>query len=271
MEIHVNGETANTLDLVRALPIQILEPGMHKVLQDGPTYRRGFLDWGVFHVEQSFVPVWRRYRRALKQRNQLLRSGGADRELSVWEPELAESGTQLDAFRQRHLESILPAVRLRTAALLQEEGVWTFELHRGWAAEESLAEVLSRHRDRDRRMGMTVDGPHRAELRIRAGDHSARNRISRGQQKLLIAALLLAQCEHVHQATGVPPILLVDDFGAELADHYQQSLYAQLTAYPGQTFVTGFEPNPRIPGMGQSAMFHVERGEIRPVQGHSPG
>jgi len=264
-DIHVNSEAANTLDLVRSLPIQILEPGMHKVLQDGPTYRRGFLDWGVFHVEQSFIPIWRRYRRALKQRNQVLRQGGSDHELSIWEPELAETGSVLNAFRQTHLDSILPYVNQRTTELLQEEGTWAFELHRGWGAEDGLAQVLAKHRDRDRRMGMTIDGPHRAELRIRAGDHSARNRISRGQQKLLIAALLLAQCEHVHRTTGVPPVLLVDDFGAELADHYQQSLFAQLEAYPGQKFVTGFEPNLKIPGIGQSAMFHVERGRIRPA------
>lgn len=262
-EIRLNGETASTLQLIQTLPVQILEPGMHRVLQDGPTYRRGFLDWGVFHVEHRFMPIWRRYRRALRQRNQTLRQNGPDRELAAWEPELAETGTQLTLFRQQHLQSILPSVQERTLAMLEVEGAWHFDLHPGWSGEGGLADALARHRDRDRRMGATLDGPHRAELRIHAGDHAIRNRISRGQQKLLIAALLLAQCEQIHGVTGVPPVLLVDDFGAELADRYQQTLLTQLSEYPGQVLATAFEANPSLQGQQEAAVFHVERGDIR--------
>jgi DNA replication and repair protein RecF len=260
-EIRINSDTASTLDLIRRFPVQILEPGMHKVLQDGPTYRRSFLDWGVFHVEPSFMVAWSRYRRALRQRNQLLREQGSDRELAVWEPELAETGTLIHGFRQQHLAKIQPDIQQRIQTLLNE-GEWAFDLHSGWNTEYSLAEALAKHRDRDRRMGTTLDGPHRAELRIRAGDHAIKNRISRGQQKLLIAALLLAQCLEIYRELQVPPVLLVDDFGAELADQFQAALLDALQQYPGQVFVTAFERSGALQREMDASMFHVEHGTV---------
>lgn len=258
----IDGREANGLDLLDAMPVQILEPGTHRILQDGPSYRRSFLDWGVFHVEPSFLPTWRRYRRALRQRNQALRSGGRERELAVWEPELTEAGGVLTALRQQHLAQIAPAVTQRLERLL-DEGHWHFELQTGWPRDQSLAEALARGRTGDRRLGMTQAGPHRAELRIRAGDHAIKHRISRGQQKLLIAALLLAQSEAVAASTGRHPILLIDDFGAELAERYQAALLQELLGYGGQVIATAFEPSPPLRGI-EASMFHVERGVLVP-------
>ncbi len=261
-DIRLNGATGSTLDLLRALPVQILEPGMHRVLQEGPTYRRSFLDWGVFHVEPRFLGLWRRYRRALKQRNQVLRQQGSDRDLSVWEPELAETGEALHTFRAIHLEKLRPAAEALTDRLL-DEGRWTFELQPGWSTEDGLAAALAKGRERDRRMGLTHEGPHRAELRIKAGARAIKGRISRGQQKLLIAALLLAQCREILQQTAVPPLLLIDDFPAELAREFQASLMEAVSAYPGQVFITAFEPTEALHVGLDAAMFHVERGQVR--------
>jgi DNA replication and repair protein RecF len=261
--IRINGEVAGTLELLRSLPVQVLEPGMHRVLQEGPTYRRSFLDWGVFHVEPQFLECWRRYRRALRQRNHLLRQQGGPRELAVWEPELAETGEALHGFRRQHLDRLRPMAESLAARFL-DEGDWSFELTPGWPADKGLAEALAEGRDRDRRLGSTHDGPHRAELRIRAGARSARSRISRGQQKLLIAALLLAQCEQIRAVSGIAPVLLVDDFPAELAQGFQAHLIEALLAYPGQVFITAFEPTVALHPELNGAMFHVERGHVTP-------
>lgn len=260
-EVRIDGQAATSLELLRTFPVQILEPGMHKVLQEGPTYRRSFLDWGVFHVEPQFMSLWRRYRRALRQRNQLLRGAADDRELAAWEPELAEAGEALDGLRRGHLDSIRAAVASRVGELLGE-GEWSFELHSGWPRGLGLREALAKQRTTDRRMALTQQGPHRAELRIRANGRAAKNRISRGQQKLLIAALLLAQCEEIGSRSGRSPVLLVDDFAAELADAYQTPLLAALRAYPGQVFVTAFERGGVLAQDIDCAMFHVERGAL---------
>lgn len=263
-DVRIDSQVAKALDLLRLFPVQILEPGMHRVLQEGPTYRRSFLDWGVFHVEPSFMPVWRRYRRGLRQRNQALRQNASDRELAVWEPELADAGLALDALRRTHLERIQPAVERYVRELL-DEGDWQFDLQPGWPRAAGLREALVQQRGNDRRLGTTSPGPHRAELRIRAGGHAIKHRISRGQQKLLIAALLLAQCEEIGRSTRRYPVLLIDDFGAELAERYQAALLNALRRYPGQVFVTAFERAGVLSEPLDAAMFHVERGVVRPV------
>ena len=261
-QLRLDGREATGLDLLGAMIVQVLEPGMHRVLQEGPTYRRSFLDWGVFHVEPSFMSAWRRYRRALRQRNQVLRHGGGDRDLAAWEPELAESGETLTTLRHRHLSAVAPAVARRLERLL-DEGAWQFDLQPGWPRGQPLAEVLARSRAADRRLGITQAGPHRAELRIRAGEHAIKHRISRGQQKLLIAAMLLAQSEAVATATGQHPILLVDDFGAELAERFQSALLHELEHYPGQVIATAFERSGVLMRASDVSMFHVERGILR--------
>ncbi|WP_051362227.1 DNA replication/repair protein RecF [Solimonas soli] len=258
VQARIDGKPAVASELLRLAPAQILEPGMHKILLDGPTYRRSFIDWGVFHVEHVFLDAWRRYRRALRQRNQLLRQQRSEREIAAWEPELAESGDVIHRLRLAHLQRIAPRARQRIQALLAE-GEWEFELHPGWPAQSSLREVLAQQRKRDLQFATTMNGPHRAELKIRAGERSVRNRISRGQQKLLLAALLLSQCEEIHAQAGVAPILLVDDFTAELAVHYQRAFLGELQAYAGQVFITAFELN-EVLQRAAPAVFHVEHG-----------
>ncbi|HET8881507.1 MAG TPA: DNA replication and repair protein RecF [Solimonas sp.] len=249
-----------SLELLQQCPTQILEPGMHRVVLEGPTYRRSFIDWGVFHVEHSFIDVWRRYRRALKQRNQLLRLRRSEDEVAAWEPELAESGEVLDVLRREHLQSIAPSVNSWIQTFLGE-GRWTFDLASGWKADMGLREALKQQRGRDMELGATTVGPHRAELKIRADERTVRNRISRGQQKLLLAAMLLSQCDQIGRVRGAWPIILLDDFTAELAPRYQDRLIAALLDYPGQSFVTAFEALPKLAAAG--AMFHVEHGKVR--------
>jgi DNA replication and repair protein RecF len=249
------------LELVRALPIQILEPGMHRLLQDGPSYRRSFLDWGVFHVEHDFYPTWRRFHRALRQRNQALRTGGESAAIRAWEGELVDSSLRIQALRQAHLD----AIRQRFGILVRDLlGIsdWTLDLHPGWSREHGYAESLTAQLARDRRMGTTVEGAHRAELRIRLDAHNARNRVSRGQQKLLVAALLIAQAELIRTQRGVAPLLLVDDFGAELATEFQRRFLGALQSYPGQLFITSFELGDGLASVRDAALFHVEQGTV---------
>jgi DNA replication and repair protein RecF len=261
LQIRRDGSSASVLDLVQQLPVQILDPGLHRVLQEGPTYRRSFLDWGVFHVEPLFLPTWSRYRRALRQRNHALRSGRAETEVAAWEPELAQSGEAVQAFRLKHLAGIQQLVSDYLRVLLGE-GEWSFELSSGWSRTQSLAEALEAHRAQDLRNGVTQLGPHRAELRIRVGTHAAKNRISRGQQKLLISALVLAQCRQIGEQTRRWPIVLVDDFGAELAEQYQCALMDVLSDYRGQLFVTAFEDAGAFSRVADKGMFHVEHGRL---------
>src|SRR3546814_16144087 len=156
IQMRRDGGSVNSLELLRLCPTQILEPGMHRVVLDGPTYRRSFVDWGVFHVEHSFMSLWKRYRRALKQRNHLLRSRRGEREIAAWESELAETGEALNVLRRDHLQSIAGRVNLWIQTFL-DEGQWSFNLAPGWKADISLREAIAQHRTRARENRRAAD------------------------------------------------------------------------------------------------------------------
>lgn len=247
-------------ELSRRFPIQLLEPGLHRLLEEGPAYRRRFLDWGVFHVEHKFFPAWQRYQRALRQRNRALKNGSGD--ARAFEPELAAAGELVQSLRAESIAALKAPLATRVAQLLGPVD-WSLELLPGWNPELGLARSLEEHRLRDQRYGQTVEGPHRAELRLRLNGAKARHRVSRGQQKMLIAALVMAQCDEVLRCTGTSPILLVDDLVAELGQAYQQALVGALSDYKGQSFVTALERSAVIDDLAAGEMFHVEQGTVK--------
>lgn len=264
IELRLNEQrNARVADVVKAAPLQLIDPLAHRLLDEGPAYRRSFVDWGVFHVEHDFLEIWRRYQRALKQRNSALRDELDDRAVQVWNEELASMATQLDARRQAHVSATAARLAVWTEQLLGTDQV-RCEWQRGWPEGEDYRELLERNLEQHRRMNTTVQGPHRAELKISFADTKAKGRVSRGQQKMLIAAMVLAQAELL-AGEGVPtPILLLDDFASELAPEFQSRLAAGLASYPGQKFITAFEIPPGF-ASHEAGLFHVEHGTIRPL------
>ena len=223
---------ARLADVVRLLPIQLIDPNSHRLLDDGPTYRRSFVDWGVFHVEHGFIDLWRRYQRALRQRNSALKESLDDRAVEAWTDEIVASGEALAEMRQRHVGAASNGLSAWTQRLMDSRDA-ICEWHRGWPEGQTLREMLGRNLRQHRQVGSTVQGPHRAELRIRFNRMSAKGRISRGQQKLLVAAMVLAQAELLIAAGGPVPVLLLDDFASELSQEFQARLAGALVGQEG--------------------------------------
>lgn len=261
MRIRLDGQDIQRLaPLTSVLPVQILHPNSHKLLEDGPQFRRRFLDWGVFHVEPRFLEHWQRYQKALRQRNAALRHGQA---VSAWETELAESGTALTALRQHYVALLEPLVLEIAGALLDVSGL-SLRFSQGWNAEQELGASLAQHRSRDQERGFTSTGPHRADLKIKLEGVSAADRVSRGQQKLLVCALVCAQTALFQRRTGRRPVILVDDLPAELDADRRRRLVAELQRLAAQVFVTAIEPD-LVPFEQSCRMFHVEHGDVREV------
>lgn len=265
LKIRADQADTTVQDLVRRFPVQVLEPDSHRLLEDGPAYRRRYLDWGVFHVEHRFFPEWRRYQRALRQRNQALKAQQSRAAVEAWNAELVSAGEMVQACRESNLQQLREFLGLEIARLLNESE-WSLSLIRGWPVPQSLVEAMTSHYEQDRRQGKTTTGPHRAELKLRLSGRSAKHQVSRGQQKLLVAALLLAQARLIAQHTSRPPVLLVDDFPAELGPEYQQALLAALTDYPGQVFMTAIERSDVLKSVPENAVFHVEHGSVSPAR-----
>ncbi len=237
-KVRLNGEPARSLaELTAQLPVLLLNPDSHRLLDDGPQHRRRFLDWGVFHAEARFLQVWRRYQAALRQRNAALRTDPSQRALQAWEGELVAAAEQLDTLRHAFCQAL--AVEL-VPVLHTVLGVHTVALdyQRGWPAERSLAAVLQDDAVTDRRHGHTRRGPHRADFSVRLDGEPAAICLSRGQQKLLIIALMLAQARLYQAQHDHPCIMLIDDLPAELDSDNRQRVLSYLGEQPLQLFIT---------------------------------
>lgn len=252
--------------LCRALAVVSFEPGSHALVDGSSEVRRRYLDWGLFHVEQDFLPLWRRYARALKQRNALLRQHGGMAQLEAWEQELAQSGEALTLLREAYVASLQPQLEALLGALLPAAGAVQLELQPGWKRQElALADALLLTRERDLALGYTSQGPQRADLRIVLRDLPGREGLSRGQTKQLALALLLAQAAQLAAVGGGWPVLQLDDLGSELDRRHQRRVLEVVAGSGAQVLVTGTEPPPAFVEHGvPMAMFHVEHGAVRP-------
>ena len=250
-------------DLCAALAVVTFEPGSHALVSGGGEPRRRYLDWGLFHVEPGFLALWRRYNRALKQRNALLKARVADAQLDAWEREMVEAGEPLTRAREHYLEQLQPCLQLVAAALAPSLGHARLGFLPGWRREEmSLADALLLARDRDLATGFTSVGPHRADWRIGFDAIPGRAALSRGQGKLAALSAVLAQAELHAERRGEWPVIALDDLGSELDRQHQALVLARLQACGAQVLITGTE----APDVGvlprQTLSFHVEHGRI---------
>ncbi len=250
-------------DLCAALAVVTFEPGSHALITGGGESRRRYLDWGLFHVEHDFLPIWRRYNRALKQRNALLKARARDAQLDAWDRELAEAGEPLGRHRERYLDLLQPRFEALLSELAPALGRSGMEYAPGWRREEmSLSDALLLARDRDLSAGYTTVGPHRADWRVVFGALPGREALSRGQSKLTALATLLAQAEHHRAAQGEWPVVALDDLASELDRHHQGRVLARLQASGAQVFITGTEAPPGLPQDAVVRRFHVEHGAL---------
>lgn len=260
-EIRVGGRPAQSAaELAEHFPPQVIDPEIHKLLEEGPGRRRRFLDWGVFHVERGFLANWQRYHKALRQRNAALKQGLADEAVDVWTAEMAAAGEVLGRQRGEYLRRLEGPVAGLGERLLGQPARLVY--HRGWSDDLSLQEAVERDRERDRRYGATQHGPHRGDVVVKLAGHAAKDRVSRGQQKLLAAGLTLAQLAIQEQERPGRSALLLDDPAAELDAANLARLLKCVRELPVQLLVTSLRDTvPGLPGGG--GRFHVEQGGVR--------
>jgi len=263
-QARIDAQPAENLGrLFQHAPVVCFEPDSHDLISGPADERRRYLDWGLFHVEPDFLPVWRRYQRALRQRNALLKQGGGDSELRVWGQELAQHGEDLHGLRQAYVDALQPEVAATTEALLPELGAAGLRYRPGWRSSEvALAEALEASLDRDRQLGNTSVGPHRADLVLSFQQLEGRELLSRGQEKSSALCLRLAQVR-LHGARRLDwPLLLLDDLGSELdAEHLQRAMRL-IESIPAQRWVSGTSG---LEGLDpdSASLFHVEQGRVR--------
>ncbi|MGY0799750.1 DNA replication/repair protein RecF [Lysobacter sp. A286] len=251
-------------ELCAALAVVTFEPGSHALVTGPADIRRRYLDWGLFHVEPGFLPLWRRYSRALKQRNALLKSRSGHSQIDAWDRELAEAGEPLTRYRQAYLSALQPLFSEVAADLAPALGGVTMDYQPGWRRDDlPLADALLLARDRDLQTGFTSLGPHRADWRIHFGALPGRDALSRGQGKLTALSALLAQAGHYATIRGEWPVIALDDLSSELDRNHQQRVLQRLSDSDAQVFITGTELPAALAVLSIDAtLFHVEQGVL---------
>jgi DNA replication and repair protein RecF len=265
-EARVEGEGTSLGELIAECAVTCFEPGSHALIAGAAEERRRFLDWGVFHVEHTFLDAWRRYQRAMKQRNSLLRGGiePGSPLYAPWETELANLADWIDGQRRSYLDRLRPLLHACVLALLPELGEPELRYRRGWAEGQDLGGQLEAQRGRDIARGHTSQGAHRADWSLAFEHAPQREHLSRGQEKLAALGCLLAQARLYANQHGNWPIICLDDLASELDEAHQAAVIAQLVESGAQVLVTGTNLPEPLRGLPHR-MFHVEQGQLAPL------
>jgi len=266
MEIRINQQSSqNRSDLAYALPLQLIHPKSYELLDTGPQTRREFLDWGVFHNEEKFLPAWRRYKKALSQRNSLLKTKRC-LHINVWDKELAYYGTIVESCRRQYLEKFTPVFIEIVSKFIAIDGIGLKSVS-GWDSMKPFQQVLINDLEKDIHYGYTHSGPHRGDFHLLIDHCLAKDIVSRGQLKLLIMSLKLAQVQLLSNEANKSGCILIDDFAAELDVVNRAKLLRFLVETGNQVIITATEAEDfgDLSYTNNYKMFHVEHGCIKQV------
>ena len=266
LESRVDGEAAGIAGLVESCAVVCFEPGSHELINGAAEERRRYIDWGVFHVEHGFLEQWRRYQRALRQRNSALRNGADNEALIPWEIEMAETGGALTRMRRVYFDRLRPVLQMVLSGFMAELGPPTLAFDQGWKEGADLSEAWAETRQRDRERGHTGRGPHRADWSISFAAAPRREHLSRGQEKLCALALVLAQARLYAELKGEWPVVCLDDLGSELDRDHQKRVVDLVHASGAQVLLSGTELPAAVGHLpGGCKVFHVEQGRVESV------
>lgn len=222
-------------DLARFLPCQVFYQDIFQIIDAGPSVRRSLLDWGLFHVKQSYHLLWKEYRHVLKQRNALLRQRASQSQFLPWDKLLVDLSYELDQLRELYFDQWAESFQLFLKKLTDVP--CSIYYYKGWdkrKSHKSLDIILGEQFHLDQQTQYTHSGAHQADLYFESDSSKSKQILSRGQQKIVLMALKLAQAQLIER----PCIYLFDDMAAELDSEHLQKLISCLSSIRGQFFIT---------------------------------
>lgn len=254
------------------LPLVMASPMDWDLIRGGGEERRKFINLIISQSDASYLSELIRYRKALEQRNAMLRQELADPVLyeSV-ELQMSTAGQSIYEARQRWIEQFTPIFMRYYSAIAGEQEQVSLHYH-SHLDEGPLQQQLAQLRQRDLLLGYTSHGVHRDDIDLLLGDHSMRRTGSQGQCKTYSLALRLAQYSFLKANTPTTPILLLDDIFDKL-DATRVERIVNVVADGerfGQIFITDTNRT-HIDSIvarlkGHHAMFAVSHGQCQPLQ-----
>jgi DNA replication and repair protein RecF len=280
--VTVNGARLERVaDLVGRFPVVVLSPGDHDITSGAPDERRRLVDNILSQAHPVYFADLIAYRRALKQRNALLRQIAARRatshdQLDAWTDECVRLGSRIvhrrdkfilafsvfldDAYRTIESVAEKPAIRYKTLVEPDER-----------SDEESIArryrERCTEVADREREQGRTLAGPHRDEFVMTLDDLEVRRYASQGQHRTFALALKLAQYFYIQASREEPPVFLLDDALDNLDPSRRAAILTVLQSDTvGQSLITAADVHffaPALDMMGRSnRLIRIDAGHV---------
>lgn len=273
--LHLNSNKITSLSTITNLVVLgLITPESFTLLDAGPSIRRKFIDWGVFHVEPQFLSDWRAYKKVLSSRNSLLSKFSKNYKiqgkittnqtelLQCWTPQLVELNNRLHIYREKQLQNITDFF-IGFLSCFSKSLANDIELnyYQGWNKDLTYDDYLSQKINDDLSSGFTRYGTHRGELKISLRKNLARDILSRGQKKIVIICLILAQYKYlINLESGTQHhILLLDDIDSELDASNLSILFDILHGFKSQVLVTTTNSSKyNFINDGDYKLFHVE-------------
>jgi DNA replication and repair protein RecF len=227
------------LNMPHTLPVVLFEPEDLRLLSGSPERRRDYLDDLLEQTTPGYGTLRRQYRRALAQRNTLLKRGGSAGQIFPWDVRLSELAGQVVRARVGLVAELnidigglyrkLSGTKLKVG--LEYQARWPAENY-----ESKLLNELENSLELDLARGFTAAGPHREDLAVSFGGRLASEVASRGEVRTAVLALKIIELKLVEKMRGQPPLLLLDDVFSELDGKRRHALTDYLAPY--QTFIT---------------------------------
>ena len=279
-KLNLNGTGPRSIsDIASVFPTLLITPYTFQLIEGGPKERRKLLDWGLFHVEPAYKENWRKWRKVLLQRNGLLKNDTIPtKEIDTWDDVFLEYSNRITKQRQKYFNLLLKNFRAESQPVqscLQNSEFFKdlvknteLDFYQGWSQKKTLKDVIRENSEFDRRLRSTKFGPQRADMVVKTRGHHASEIFSRGQLKVLITKILLAQLRIIREYGQNSCTVLVDDIGAELDKNNQLSLLESILEEKAQVIVTVLDENhatelyESLYGRHSVKMFHVKHGQI---------
>jgi DNA replication and repair protein RecF len=254
---HLNQNEVHSIKaLTDYLPIQLITTESTRFFTDGPKLRRDFLAWGLFYSNENYYPVWKKYQRALTQRNHCLKHKYSFSDIKFWDIQLIEAAERLDTYYLEYLTSFKPVFYAILKTFLPNHHL-NLDYDRGWPLNSDLQSALLITQEKSYALGYTVVGSHRLDLQLHINENEAQNTLSRGQLKLASYALSLAQGLTLKQMTQKTPIYLIDDLTSELDLQRQALVFDILNSINAQVFITSILPIEPLIEIGHLKQFDL--------------
>jgi DNA replication and repair protein RecF len=234
----VNGKEVGSSQYLQVMPVFTLSNDSCELITGPPQARRSYIDQMTFLLEPAHFDELSTYRKALRQRNASLSCGVTDDEMASWEELLSRSAAMVVVRRMRYVRilqdpfqeiySSLRGERFPDLAISYRHESWLESNDSEVDLHDQYKSRYYSNRARDRQVGFTTDGPHRHDMKLLANGRPARDVLSAGQLKVVVAALRLAALTQVESDRGERLPVIVDDVDAELDRHVLSRLIDHL-------------------------------------------